>query len=306
MGFYINHLKSASAKRYARTIERQTADHTGDSTVIRISFPNTSNKMISDLRAAATAAYLDHPEWFHVSREFEFCQSTVSVTVKIRLMYTVNRVRVLSRQIDCICRNILSTITSGMDPWKKELRIYQYLQDSVNYSTDDGECYSIIGALINRRACCEGVSKAFALLCHKSGINCITVMDDVHMWNIVQLNGVTAQVDITPGLSEDGFNYAYFNVTDEDIAADHGKAILCVPRCTDRSLSYYAVNHTLFENESDLTKYIIMNYNGGNRSVPVKLLNGSIPDVVRGVSAVLPFLPALAYSETTNTAEIYL
>lgn len=306
MGFYINHLKSAAARRYAGTIERQVADHTGDSTVIKVSFPNISSKTLSDLHAAATAAYLDHPEWFHISREFRYVQSLFTVTVAIRLMYTADRARTLSQQVDDISRHILGSFPSDTDSWQRELIIYQYLQDSVTYSTDDGECYSIIGALINHRACCEGVSKAFAILCHKAGINCITVMDDVHMWNIVQMNGITAQVDITPGLSGDGFNYAYFNVTDEDIAANHGKAILCVPRCADHSLSFYAVKHTLFKNEGDLTKYIIRNYCDGKRPVPVKLLNGSIPDAVRRALIVLPFQPTLTYSEMTNTAEIYL
>lgn len=306
MGFYIDHLKSARAKRFAKDIEQQVSDYTGISTVIVIEFPQSGSKAVSDLNAAATAAYLDHPEWFHVSRECEFRQTVFSVSIRINLMYTVKQVRDLTQKVKSICQRIIESIPEGSTVWEKELKVFEYLQENVTYSTDDGECYSIIGALLNHRACCEGVSKAFALLCHELGIRCITVMDTEHMWNIIQLDGITAHVDITPGLSREGCDYSYFNVTDQDIAHNHGKAIQCVPKCTDYSRSFYAVNHTLFQNETELTIFIVMNYSDGTRMTPVKLLKGNIPNAVKNAAIFLAFLPQMLYCENTNSAEIML
>lgn len=84
----------------------------------------------------------------------------------------------------------------------------QYDRDEVEKDVYKQRNHSIIGALIERRAVCEGISFAYQYILNRLGIDCMTVSGKVlkfegkyyknhHAWNIISLNGKNYHVDVT-------------------------------------------------------------------------------------------------------------
>ena len=117
-------------------------------------------------------------------------------------------------------------------------RLEKYLHDSVvksvAYDYDAVKkkgCYnahSIVGVFLEKRAVCEGIAKAFKLLCNQFDIKCIVVLgqadkkrvfdqDSYHAWNLVKIGNESYYVDVTwDNLYDEGFrhiSYDYFNIT---------------------------------------------------------------------------------------------
>lgn len=100
---------------------------------------------------------------------------------------------------------------------------------------------------------CEGIAKAFKLLCNEYSMKCIVVLgkadpegkfdgDTYHAWNLVKVGNGSYHVDVTwDNMFEreiEHISYDYFNVTTEDILKDH-QPMGQLPICTDTGLNYF-------------------------------------------------------------------
>jgi hypothetical protein len=112
-------------------------------------------------------------------------------------------------QIETICNDIIANITDGMSTYEKLKVLHDGLIDWADYG-GLASAYSgdIKGAFLERKAVCEGFSRAFLLLCQKVGIPCLYVSGSLstntvtdtwvnHAWNYVQVDGKWYLVDIT-------------------------------------------------------------------------------------------------------------
>lgn len=122
---------------------------------------------------------------------------------------------------------IVSAVTAT-DPYEKELQLHDLLCQWVEYSDDpaDGMKYSAFGALVNKKAVCEGYSRAMQFLLGKMGITAVTVTGtgggEGHMWNAVNLWGEWYHLDVTWNDTKgDVISREYFNLTDSAILLDH-------------------------------------------------------------------------------------
>ncbi len=114
-----------------------------------------------------------------------------------------------------ILRNI---ITSDMNAYEKVHAIYDWLIINVTYDkrlkdyvvegvsdTRKYRGFYLEGVFLDRRAVCDGISKAFVLLCRLEGIECIRVKGVAldgsysHAWNKVRINDMWYIVDATSG-----------------------------------------------------------------------------------------------------------
>lgn len=105
---------------------------------------------------------------------------------------------------------ISENITSEMTDAEKVRVLHNYLvanceYDIVNYNkgTITQESRLAYGALINKKAVCQGYCAAFSLLCGRAGVSCIVVggnapnSHDSHAWNVVLIDGKRYHVDTT-------------------------------------------------------------------------------------------------------------
>ena len=85
--------------------------------------------------------------------------------------------------------------------------VHDYLVNNLEYDgSDESTAYSIYGALVNKRAVCEGYAKAFKYVLDEMNIPCILVRgiakntegeSEGHAWNYVKINGEWYAVDVT-------------------------------------------------------------------------------------------------------------
>lgn len=167
-----------------------------------------------------------------------------------------------------------------------EFRLEKYLHDtvvkSVAYDYDSlqqEDCFnahSIVGAFLNNKAVCEGIAKAFKLLCNEFGIKCIVVLgkadkegdfsgDNFHAWNLVKIGAESYHVDITWDNMYDTdihhISYDYFNVTTKDILKDHQPLSGPLPICDSTRLNYFYCTKSLVSTYSELVELMYIRFN---------------------------------------------
>ena len=123
--------------------------------------------------------------------------------------------------------HIVSVAIALPNDYEKELYVHDYLCEHAAYNEQGGQTvYSSYGALVEGFCVCEGYSRAMQLLMQRLGIECVLVygeyQGDGHMWNCVNIGGSWYHLDITWDRSEHvGTLHGFFNLTDEQITADH-------------------------------------------------------------------------------------
>ncbi|MBQ2275671.1 MAG: transglutaminase domain-containing protein [Lachnospiraceae bacterium] len=187
---------------------------------------------------------------FHISDNFYACQYFESPD---KVGKEQERGITLAKKVDEILGKIL---TKDMDEYEKELAIHDYLVKNCEYEFLKGEkerdSYSAYGALIEKKAVCNGYAEAMQLMLKRAGILSRIVVgnaDNVdHAWNIVKVNGEWYQLDATwndpvPN-KENRALHTYFNVTDEMLGKNHVWEKENYPACNSEKELYYKKNNS--------------------------------------------------------------
>lgn len=139
-----------------------------------------------------------------------------------------NYVNTAIRNIEEIKRDIISS-THNKNEVEKIKIVHDYLVDTMEYDLQAGEnIYNIYGALIDKRAVCEGYARAFKYILDDLGIHTViacglaknsTGVTESHAWNYVQLeDGNWYAIDVTwddpviigTGRVDESIKYQYF------------------------------------------------------------------------------------------------
>lgn len=112
-------------------------------------------------------------------------------------------------------------------------KIHDALVRYVNYELEADDKFNASGAIIDKRAVCQGYAMAFTYLCQAAGIECVTVKGDTefggHAWNMVKINNQWYHVDVCWDDSE-LYDYEYFCITEEKISLTHTLSMsVCTP-----------------------------------------------------------------------------
>ncbi len=128
---------------------------------------------------------------------------------------------ILEDEINKILKNVQDFKTD----YEKEKYFHDYICENTVYATEGELLGTAYGALIGKRAQCEGYSRAFKLLCNRSDIGCDmicgTSFGEGHMWNIVNIDGTNNYVDVTWDDRNEEISYMYFNITESQLEFDH-------------------------------------------------------------------------------------
>lgn len=121
---------------------------------------------------------------------------------------TTNRAYIIYNNAKSVLREI---ICDEMTEYEKALSIFDWVANTCQYdhngysisASTENSCYYLEGMFMdaNHVVVCDGISKAYSLLCNMEGIDCLRVMGMVssggHAWNKVKLSGNWYVVDIT-------------------------------------------------------------------------------------------------------------
>ncbi|MCM1307801.1 MAG: hypothetical protein NC223_04300 [Butyrivibrio sp.] len=160
---------------------------------------------------------------------------------------------------------ILKLVNGGMSEFDKVKAIHDYIVMNVEYPAyiDMGNrsLFTAEGALINRLAVCQGYAEAFSLLCFKAGIQTEMVYGtadngeeiESHAWNLVRVDGVWYQLDVTwddpvsvNSSGSSNLRYNYFLVPDSVMNRNHmADSYTGKHSCTDSRYLEYGEKQTL-------------------------------------------------------------
>ncbi len=213
------------------------------------SFPASNNNMYTQYSSANYNAY--DSKRSNDFDDFKINNSIYSyqVSTSDQLFYVLERgvkpipeIGSSAEKIYMLAKDVLRNIIDDeMTDFEKIRAIHDYLVLNVTYDGDllnktfqnDSNLgkyngFYLEGVFIDKRAVCEGISKAFSVLCNIEGIPCVQVIGVQtnnpngvgHAWNKVYLDGKWYVADATSDgiIVNDNFevlSYQYFLITDE-------------------------------------------------------------------------------------------
>ena len=150
-----------------------------------------------DFHAIICAIKEDNPELFYVNfSAVTITMSNFCATVYFAFFYNDVDIYWIMKELS----SVVATISLSGNILQDEFNIHKYIANNVeyDYSGSSFDSFTIKGALIDRKAVCEGYSKAFKFLCDFAKIPCLIIsgtakndngMVQNHAWNIVNING---------------------------------------------------------------------------------------------------------------------
>ena len=207
-------------------------------------------------------AFGDHPEWFWLSGSGSWQLLTrggiTTATFTPDLLTDISNVHDMAYKLGIFASEIAGGANQFTTDYEKVLYVHDTIVNVCEYDTETydeavaaGELipdfsYTSYGCLIERRAVCDGYSKAFQLLMNILDIPCGRVLgqaftdtsSESHAWNYIMLDGQYYYVDVTwddpIGRTPDmGISHEYFCVTTEMLLQDHViNEDQFVPECT--------------------------------------------------------------------------
>lgn len=244
----------------------------------------------AELRLIIMAFSEDNPQVFWLSDVFGFSNSSNETVLQLYSYLSIDDISHKIGELNTFSRNFAAEFPLELDDYYREKYIHSYLLDHCSYAEnvrgihDDFHAFGIYGALISKRAVCEGYSRAFQWLLSIVGIQSVNVIgkteDSLHMWNAVKLNEAWYYVDPTWDDGNPLGAFDYFNITSQElIDTGHNPAPLyieltdeqiCgsgentaqsfnifVPNCTATELSYISMDGAIIDGFSDYNNAIV-------------------------------------------------
>lgn len=161
-----------------------------------------------------------------------------------------------------VCKEFLDSLQSKKrSAYEKEKLIHDYIVNTVAYGypggkkEPEGDAYSAYGALVLKKAVCNGYAEAMKLLCDLSGVTCNmisgTADGENHAWNLIKLDKEWYHVDPTWDDPEPDDSsrimYTYFNVDDAQMATDHVWDTALYQKANGKEYNYYRKNDLFCE-----------------------------------------------------------
>lgn len=230
------------------------------------------------LSEAVEAYKNDHPEVFWLKSDFQYIDNYDSTS--LFLSYSVqpdnsdpDRLKKAKEKFNKTVDKIVDGAPKNATDYELELYVNDYLVDNCVYDKEAAESEELeghendaYGALVEKKAVCEGYSRAFQLLCNRLGVDCISISGsgdgESHAWNNVRLDGEWYEVDVTWNDTDGDTEfpiYDYFNLPSDEFSESHSTS----PLYSETSLSEYENSdyyYNVFAPVCTGTKYYYYSY----------------------------------------------
>lgn len=226
----------------------------------------------------------DHPVFFYVNQyNVSHSHQNCEWTLYPEYLYSGNEAKTMIAEMhNTVDKVLYKALEYREDPFKMEMFLHNSVVKSVAYDYESlkiknyHRAHSIAGAFLDKKAVCEGIAKAFKLLCDSVGLPCIVVVgyadnkgefteNTLHAWNLVKVCGQWYHVDPTWDVMDltgsDGvhkerhFKFDYFNLTTADISVDHRPKDV-IPSCTAHKDNYFYRTGKYAEDYEDMRRII--------------------------------------------------
>lgn len=285
--YYFNLLNSKEKQAYNNVLQEI------DSFPDRIEVPFLDD---SEVDHVFNALLNDNPYLFFIDKEnFYYEYEGLKSYFKPSYTLTVSEYNSKKQQLAEKTGKIIAD-AGKKNQFETELFIHDAIVNNCTYKNNSTEASSIVGALINNEAACEGYSKAAKVLFDLAGIECYVVSGKTideqgqienHMWNIVKISGNYYHLDltwddpVTIGMSsQNDPTYTYFNITDEEIKKTHSD-FSSENACTSSKDNYFVVKGFYFAEYNEhvknkIAKGIAAAANEGKNKLEIRFSSPSV------------------------------
>lgn len=212
----------------------------------------------------------DHPENFWLKTSYSYYNLDSETYIYLFFNKSKDEIDEAKEKFNAVVDEIVSNAPKNASDFEIEKYINDYLIDNCEYDHEAAENEKIIanendayGALVDKKAVCEGYARAFQLLCTRLGLDCVNITGESegvgHQWNCVKIEGDWYYVDVTWN-DTDGeaeyLKYDYFNLTTEQLKKTHKidtafaeladdeynesySYNVFIPQCTSDEYNYY-------------------------------------------------------------------
>lgn len=155
------------------------------------------------------------------------CIDSMSVVYKMTASEYQEKLKICQDEAMKLVGDIIDAPISDEE---KALIAHDRLASCVEYDNTQSMSYNMSGALINKKAACEGYARCYIYLMNLLGVPCQYTSSNKlnHAWNIVIIDGKKYNVDVTwddpVGDIYGRVNHEYFLKSTEDYMTGHHKA----------------------------------------------------------------------------------
>ena len=226
----------------------------------------------------------DNPNIFWLANSVGIVKKENETQIKLKSVICPEKCEKLLNSLKIKINEILKNMPKEASEYERELYLHDLIIKMCKYARKtEGEIdwrkFTIIGAILDGEAVCEGFSKAMQILLNEVGVECRVVTgkigEESHMWNLVKIGGNWYHLDVTWDEPSEIGRYNYFNLTDNEIKFDHkidediikvkslsknDKYNFKLPKCITKTENYFYKNALmldLFNKETD--NYMIKN-----------------------------------------------
>ncbi len=247
----------------------------------------------------------DYPQHFWYNGAYRYVMDSSDTILTIEPTYTMTAAQkeTAQQKLDAEIDRMLEKASYGKTAYDRELILHDALAEQITY-VDGTNAHNMYGALVEKKAVCEGYARAFQYLMYCSGTQCLMVegmsvrpggtKGESHAWNIVEIDGKYYHVDVTWD-DQTGADvpvvHAFFNLTTalieegHDIASDNPYPI---PSCTATAAAYYVVEGT--ELKTLTVDALAKRFKAGNGTATVFLSGNTVNELVsffqKNISAI--------------------
>ncbi len=314
--FYSNKLSGDFLRLYNVAVENLS--HGGTSATVEFS-SSSDDDLSAGLNAVLEAIVCGCPELFFVDQQFSTAIQGNSVTINFTNKYQGENLRAMWAELDGEINRIAQIISAIPSDFDKLHRLNRYLCVRVKpqYSTDSklGDAY---GALILRKARCEGFAKAAQLILQRLNFQSVIAAGEAsndsnrqpHTWNVAKVDGENYHFDFTwnAGKTAHGIPGQEYMFLDDSVALiEHFPAHCDLPKCTDTSKTFWAMHKGIVKYHSDLSRIEIVPFKTNYLAI-AKLkeklsateLNGDVYSWMENELSGYSFGSQLSYSYNKN------
>nr|WP_300786788.1 transglutaminase domain-containing protein [uncultured Acetatifactor sp.] len=201
------------------------------------SFTPVATVSVSQLKTVFEAVYNDHPElfWLDTGYSCKYLRSGRCAEITLKFNETADALEQARLAFQGAAGNIVAQARGLGSQAEMERYVHDALMGLVEYDVAAPMNQSAYSALVGGRSVCAGYARAFQYIMQELGVPCYYCTGyagEDHAWNIVKIDGVYQNVDVTWDDTEEP-TYNYFNKTDRELAATHRRTGLSVylPAC---------------------------------------------------------------------------
>ena len=193
----------------------------------------------------------------HLSmREITYTYTRSSAKIDVNQQYLITAAQVSS--VDATVDDILARNNAhSLSDFDKIKFVNDYIVQNTVYSTDTTNSpHSAYTVLAEGKAVCQGYALLAQKMLTKLGIESLYVVGEAggvgHAWNLVKLNGAwyhmdTTWNDPTPDRGPNNVRYAYFLMSDHQLANDHTWERADYPQAVDEQYAYMHIVSDRYE-----------------------------------------------------------